>query len=114
MSVLKKVLVAFAITGCVSLPAQADECFLPAPPSKTVNFKNTNDNEISEMAATLTQFNADLNTYLQCLDFEHNKGHMKDEDYKSKLDIYNKRVGVLQQIAPEFNRQVKVFKAKSG
>ena len=114
MSFLKKVLVALAITGCVSLPAQADECVLPAPPSKTIDFKNTNDNEISTMAATLQQFDTDLKDYLKCIEFEHNKGHMKDQDYKSNLDTYNRRVDVLQRIAPEFNKQVKVFKAKSG
>jgi hypothetical protein len=111
---LKRLTMALAITACVSLPAHADECFLPAPPSKAIDFKNTNDNEIGEMAATLRQFDADLRTYLQCLDFEHTHGHMNEQDYKSKLATYNQRVDGLQRIASEFNRQVKVFKQVKG
>ena len=109
----KKLMMAIAITGCTSVPAHADDCFLPEPPSKTIDFKNTNDSEVAQMGTTLRQVNEELKTYLKCLDFAHKTG-MTDQDYRSKLDTYNKRVDDLTRVAAEYNKGVKTFKPVKG
>jgi len=60
---------------------------------------------------TLKKYDADVNVYLKCLEFEAKQNRITRDDQSRR---HNEAVDKLQAIATKFNEQVRVFKAKNG
>jgi len=92
-----------------TLPAHADECVLPPPPSKIPDGDTANEQEMLSAMNTLKEYNGDVNVYLQCLDFQAKQNHISSAVRDIKHDA---AVTQLQSIADKFNEQVRLFKSK--
>lgn len=93
-----------------ALPALAD-CSLPPAPSKVPDGSTASEQEMVTAMNTLKSYNEDVSTYLKCLDFEAKQNRISESDREAKN---NSAVSQLQEIAEQFNKQVRVFKSKHG
>ncbi len=105
-----KLCVALVAGIVTSLPAFAD-CTLPPAPSKVPDGATASEQEMLTAMNTLKEYNADVNTYLKCLEFEAKQNRISESDREAKN---NSAVSQLQSIAEQFNKQVRVFKSKHG
>jgi hypothetical protein len=87
------------------------ECSLPPAPSKVPDGSTAAEAEMIAAMQTLKRYDADVTTYLKCLDFEARQNRVSKEEQSRK---HNTALEQLQSIAAKFNEQVRVFKAKSG
>ena len=106
----KRILLAAVLTYAASLPAHAD-CVLPPAPSKIPDGSTASEQEMVTAMQTLKEYNADVDTYLKCLDFEAKQNRLSAGDQEK---MHNAAVDTLQKVANKFNEQVRVFKSKSG
>jgi hypothetical protein len=60
---------------------------------------------------TLKEYNADVDTYLKCLEFEQKQNRLSAGDQEK---MHNQAVDTLTKVANKFNEQVRSFKSKSG
>ncbi len=111
--ILRKLLGAAVVAAVVSplpsLPALADQCVLPPPPSKIPDGATATQQEMVNAMNTLKEYNGDVNVYLKCLDFETRENHMTTDVSDLK---HNAAITQLQAVAGKFNQQVRVFKSK--
>lgn len=87
------------------------ECSLPPAPSKVPDGSTAAEAEMIAAMQTLKRYDADVTTYLKCLEFEARQNRVSKEEQSRK---HNTALEQLQSIAAKFNEQVRVFKAKSG
>lgn len=106
----KWMLAAAAAAYCVSLAAHAD-CVLPPAPSKIPDGNSASEQEMITAMQTLKEYNADVDTYLKCLEFETKQNRLSAGDQEK---MHNTAVDTLQKVASKFNEQVRSFKAKKG
>jgi predicted transglutaminase-like cysteine proteinase len=106
----KWMLAAAAAACCVSLAAQAD-CVLPPAPSKIPDGNSASEQEMITAMQTLKEYNADVETYLKCLEFETKQNRLSPGDQEK---MHNAAVDTMQKVATKFNEQVRTFKSKSG
>jgi hypothetical protein len=106
----KWMLAAAAAAYCVSLAAHAD-CVLPPAPSKIPDGNSASEQEMITAMQTLKEYNADVDTYLKCLEFETKQNRLSAGDQEK---MHNTAVDTLQKVASKFNEQVRTFKAKKG
>ena len=106
----KWMLAAAAAAYCVSLAAHAD-CVLPPAPSKIPDGNSASEQEMITAMQTLKEYNADVDTYLKCLEFETKQNRLSAGDQEK---MHNTAVDTLQKVAAKFNEQVRTFKAKKG
>jgi hypothetical protein len=113
--ILRKTLGAAAAVAVLAtlaaLPALADQCVLPPPPSKIPDGATATQQEMISAMDTLKEYNGDVNVYLKCLDFETRQNRMTSDASDLKHDA---AVTQLQAIADKFNQQVRIFKSKHG
>lgn len=106
----KRILAALAVACAVSLTAQAD-CVLPPAPSKIPDGSSASEQEMLTAMQTLKEYNADVETYTKCLDFEVRQNRISHGEQER---LHNSAIDLLQRVAAKFNEQVRTFKAKSG
>ena len=106
----KWMLAAAAAACCFSLAAQAD-CVLPPAPSKIPDGNTASEQEMITAMQTLKEYNADVDTYLKCLEFETKQNRLSAGDQEK---MHNTAVDTLQKVAAKFNEQVRTFKSKKG
>jgi len=106
----KWMLAAAAAACCFSLAAQAD-CVLPPAPSKIPDGSTASEQEMITAMQTLKEYNADVDTYLKCLQFETKQNRLSAGDQEK---MHNTAVDTLQKVAAKFNEQVRTFKSKKG
>lgn len=110
--ILRHIIRAAVVAGLLAaLPAHADECLLPPPPSKIPDGATANQQEMINAMNTLKEYNGDVNVYLQCLDFQAKQNRLPQSVHDIKHDA---AVTELQAIADKFNQQVRLFKSKHG
>jgi len=101
----------FALVAVGSaLPALAD-CTAPVAPSKVPDGSTAPESEMITAMQTLKRYDADVNTYVKCLEFEAKQNRLSKEEQARR---HNLIMDSLTSIAAKFNEQVRVFKAKSG
>src|SRR5262249_44125835 len=103
-------LLAIALAYAASLPARAD-CVLPPAPSKIPDGNTASEQEMITAMNVLKEYNADVETYTRCLEFEAKQNHLTRMDEEK---MHNGAVDMLQKIGNRFNEQVRTFKAKKG
>lgn len=103
-----RLLAALVVAYSVSLAAHAD-CVLPPAPSKIPDGKSASEQEMVTAMQTLKEYNADVDTYLKCLDFETKQHRLTAGDQEK---MHNAAVDAMQKIATKFNEQVRTFKSK--
>jgi hypothetical protein len=106
----KRMLVAVAVAYAASVPVYAD-CVLPPAPSKIPDGSTASQQEMLTAMQTLKEYNADVDTYMKCLDFEAKQNRLTHGDEER---MHNAAVDALTKVAAKFNEQVRTFKAKSG
>jgi len=106
----KWMLAAAAAAYCLSLAAHAD-CVLPPAPSKIPDGNSASEQEMITAMQTLKEYNADVDTYLKCLEFETKQNRLSAGDQEK---MHNTAVDTLQKVAAKFNEQVRTFKSKKG
>jgi hypothetical protein len=106
----KWMLAAAAAAYCFSLAAHAD-CVLPPAPSKIPDGNSASEQEMITAMQTLKEYNADVDTYLKCLEFETKQNRLSAGDQEK---MHNTAVDTLQKVAAKFNEQVRTFKSKKG
>jgi hypothetical protein len=104
-------IVAAVVTSLPSLPALADQCVLPPPPSKIPDGSTATKQDMINAMNTLKEYNGDVSVYLKCLDFETRENRMTSDVSDVK---HNAAVTQLQAVADKFNQQVRIFKSKHG
>lgn len=87
------------------------ECTLPPQPTKVPDGSTAAESEMVAAMQTLKRYDADVTTYLKCLEFEAKQSRLSKDEQSRR---HNTAVEQLQAIATKFNEQVRVFKAKSG
>ena len=87
------------------------ECTLPPAPSKVPDGSTAAEAEMVAAMQTLKRYDADVTTYLKCLEFEAKQSRITKDEQSRK---HNSAVDLLQSVAAKFNEQVRIFKAKSG
>jgi len=111
--ILRTMLGAAVVTAIMtflpSLPALADQCLLPPPPSKLPDGATASKQQMLNAMNTLKEYNGDVSVYLKCLDFETRENRMTADVSTLK---HNAAVMQLQAIADKFNQQVRIFKSK--
>jgi hypothetical protein len=98
------------VAGCFALPALAD-CTAPVAPTKVPDGSSAKEPEMVAAMQTLKQYDADVNTYLKCLEFEAKQNRLSREEQARR---HNQAMDSLTSVAAKFNEQVRVFKAKAG
>ena len=110
MNTVKTLLATTLATLVISLPAHGD-CDLPAAPSKVPDGKTASEAEMRTSMDTVKEYNADVETYLKCLEFERKQNHLTDTEESRRR---NAAVDTLQHVANKFNEQLKTFKSRTG
>jgi hypothetical protein len=98
------------LASAFTLPAFAD-CALPTAPAKIPDGSTAKEAEMVAAMNTLKQYDADVNTYVKCLEFEAKQNRLSREEQARR---HNEAMDSLTQTAAKFNEQVKVFKSKAG
>lgn len=98
------------IAGCLTLPAMA-ECTAPVAPTKVPDGATAAESEMIAAMQTLKRYNADVNTYVKCLEFEAKQNRLSREEQTRR---HNAAIDTLTSIAEKFNEQVRIFKARAG
>ena len=98
------------IASGFALPAMAD-CTAPVAPSKVPDGSTAAEADMVAAMQTLKRYDADVNTYVKCLEFEAKQNRLSHEEQARR---HNQAMDSLTAIAAKFNEQVRVFKAKSG
>jgi hypothetical protein len=112
MNGLKRMLAALVIAWSVSGMAHADEeCRLPPPPSKIPDGNTASKEEMVTVTTTLKEYNADVMTYLNCLEFQLKQQHLTAAQEKQQ---HNDAVDVLTRVADKINAQIRAFNKKNG
>ena len=107
---LGKKLCLVALASAFTLPAFAD-CSLPSAPAKVPDGSTAKEPEMVAAMQTLKQYDADVNTYVKCLEFEAKQNRLSREEQARR---HNAAMDSLTQTAAKFNEQVKLFKSKAG
>ena len=103
-----KMLCLALVASAFTMPAFAD-CSAPAAPSKVPDGKAATEPEMVAAMQTLKQYDADVNTYVKCLEFEAKQNRLSREEQARR---HNQAMDTLTATAAKFNEQVKVFKSK--
>ena len=73
--------------------------------------QTASEQEMVTAMQTLKEYNADVDTYLKCLEFEAKQNRLSAGDQEK---MHNLAVDTLTKVASKFNEQVRTFKSKSG
>ena len=103
-----KMLCLAIVASTFTLPAFAD-CALPTAPTKIPDGANASESEMVAAMQTLKRYDADVNTYVKCLEFEAKQNRLSRDEQARR---HNQAMDSLTQTAAKFNEQVKVFKSK--
>lgn len=106
----KRILAVATAAYLFSVAAHAD-CVLPPAPSKIPDGSSASEQEMITAMQTLKEYNADVDTYLKCLEFETKQNRLSAGDQEK---LHNTAVDTLQKVATKFNEQVRTFKSKKG
>ena len=98
------------LASAFTLPAFAD-CTLPTAPTKIPDGSTAKEADMIAAMNTLKQYDADVNTYVKCLEFEAKQNRLSRDEQARR---HNAAMDSLTQTAAKFNEQVKVFKSKAG
>jgi hypothetical protein len=71
------------LASAFSLPAFAD-CALPTAPAKVPDGSTAKEAEMVAAMNTLKQYDADVNTYVKCLEFEAKQNRLSREEQARK------------------------------
>ena len=104
-----QILLAAAIAGSVAAPAALAGCRLPSAPSKIPDGATASEQQMITAMRTVKEYDRDVQTYLKCLDFEVRQNRLSPSH---QVTLNNAALSELEEIANEFNHQVKVFKSK--
>jgi hypothetical protein len=91
-----------------ALPAMA-ECTAPVAPTKVPDGATAAESEMIAAMQTLKRYDADVNTYVKCLEFEAKQNRLSKEEQARR---HNAAMDSLTSIAAKFNEQVRIFKSK--
>lgn len=111
MNFRKRMFGALAIAYVVSLTANADECRLPPAPSKIPDGQTASEREMLTAMDTMKQYTADVDTYLNCLDYKRRQNQLTEKDETRQ---HNDAIDIAKKVANKFNEQVRTYKSKSG
>lgn len=121
MKLAKNFCLALALSLTCAVPVLAD-CVYPKKPSDPPNGSKATQEEMVAAMKTTKQYDADVKTYLACLDTETDSlisalgGDAKPEaiqQVKNKQNLkHNAAIDDLQKYADAFNVQLRAFKAK--
>lgn len=112
MMTMRMTFCAAIVAGLVTaLPAFADQCVLPPPPSKIPDGNSASKQQMISAMNTLKEYNGDVSVYLHCLDFQVKQNRLSSDVRDLKHDA---AVTQLQTVAGKFNEQVRAFKSKHG
>jgi Tfp pilus assembly protein PilE len=103
-----KMLCLTLVASAITLPAFAD-CALPTAPAKVPDGSTAVEADMVAAMQTLKRYDADVNTYVKCLEFEAKQNRLSREEQARR---HNQAMDSLTQTAAKFNEQVKVFKSK--
>jgi hypothetical protein len=101
----------FALLASLVAGPVLAECTVPPAPTKIPNGATAAEPEMIAAMQTLKRYDADVTTYLKCLEFEAKQKRLAKDEQQRR---HNEALGALQSIADKFNEQVRVFKAKAG
>ena len=102
-------LIAVALAASLAAPAAFANCRLPPAPSKIPDGATASQQQMVTAMQTIQEYNHDVQTYLQCLNFEVRQNQLSPDN---QVTLHNAAIDQLQQIASEFNHQVVIFKSK--
>ena len=110
---------AFSLLAAASFSAHAD-CTYPKPPDAAPNGGTATEAEMIAGMQAFKKYNAEVTTYLSCLDTEMQKqtaaaGDNADQVKQIKemnVKKHNAAVDELTAHADEFNQQLRAYKAK--
>lgn len=113
-------LLAVIVSGLAAVPAHAG-CTYPQAPARLPDGSTSTVDEMVAAQKLVRQFDADINTYTQCLQTEvdaASKDPAIDPERLKELDAmrlkkHNAAVDEAQALADRFNEQVRVFKART-
>jgi hypothetical protein len=94
---------------CLATGTAFAECSLPPAPSKVPDGSTAAEAEMVAAMQTLKRYDADVNTYVKCLEFEAKQNRLSRDEQARR---HNQAMDSLTQTAAKFNEQVKVFKSK--
>jgi hypothetical protein len=86
-------------------------CQLPAPPSHIPDGISASEQEMAAAMRTLKQYNADVEDYNKCLEFEERQNHISREQL---AEHHDNAVATLASIVDRFNEQVRRYKARKS
>jgi hypothetical protein len=110
------------LAASLTTTAWAD-CTYPKAPGKMPNGNSATRDEMLAAKKLITQYNTDMNGYLECIKTEYDgtmaKNASAPEEQKQQMAArYTKQndaaVDELQEVASQFNEQLRAFKAKSA
>ena len=104
-----QVLLAVAIAGSLAAPAALAGCRLPSAPSKIPDGATASEQQMITAMRTVKEYDRDVQTYLKCLAFEVRQNRLSPNH---QVSLHNAALSELEEIATEFNHQVKIFKSK--
>jgi hypothetical protein len=100
------------LATALTFSAAADaNCQLPAPPSHIPDGISASEQEMSSAMRTLKQYNADVEDYNKCLEFEERQNHISREEL---AEHHDNAVATLASVVDRFNEQVRRYKARKS
>jgi hypothetical protein len=119
---MKSLIATAALAALMAAPVYAD-CPYPPPPEKIPDGNTASLNDMVAVKKTITEYDAAIASYLDCIKQEHQDAVTKAGDKltdKQKEDLdrmetqrHNAAVAQLQSVADRFNEQVRAYKAKN-
>jgi hypothetical protein len=91
--------------------AAGANCQLPAPPSHIPDGISASEQEMASAMRTLKQYNADIDDYNKCLEFEERQNRISREQL---AEHHDNAVTTLASVVDRFNEQVRRYKARKS
>jgi hypothetical protein len=101
---------ALAATLLYAIAASAN-CQLPAPPSHIPDGSSASQQEMVAAMQTLKQYNADVEDYTKCLEFEQRRNLITNDLQAMHRDS---ALTTLASVVNRFNEEVRRFKARKS
>jgi hypothetical protein len=119
---MKQFLTALVFVGGLAAAQANAACNYPSDPGRMPDGNTATKEEMQAAFKLIKQYNADMKTYLECLDTELNEklASMPNASDKEKADIQKRQnqkhdaaVTRLTEVTDGFNEQLRTFKAKN-
>lgn len=91
--------------------AACANCVLPAAPSRLPDGSAASEQEMAAALRTIKQYNADVDDFNKCIEFEERQNHISRDVYAARHDD---AVTTLSNVVSHFNEQVRRFKARKS